>query len=299
MAIVTLRFRLFEREPSLRVAGAAIAVGTLVVVVDTIAFRLADNGSIAVAAATVAAGAFVLGGREWLAARAAARERRAELVALGRFSAQMAHDVRNPLAALRGSVQLLKHDLAAPQAGLDRIEFVDLMAEQIARLERIVDTYGRLARVDLVRDRVSLNEIVRGVLRRESASPPDARIDVQEDFDEALPAPFVDRDMFATVVENLVRNAVEAMPAGGTLRVKTFRPAGAGEPVGLCVEDTGVGMDARTRERAFDDFFTTKATGTGLGLAFVQRIVEAHGGRVFLASEVGKGTTVQVVLPQT
>ena len=100
------------------------------------------------------------------------------------------------------------------------------------------------------------------------------------------------------MVENLVRNAVEAMPAGGTLRVRTFRAErDARAPIGLAVEDTGHGMHARTRERAFDDFFTTKTTGSGLGLAFVRRIVHAHGGRVSLASQPGQGTRVDVVLP--
>jgi signal transduction histidine kinase len=97
------------------------------------------------------------------------------------------------------------------------------------------------------------------------------------------------------VLENLVRNAMEAMPDGGTVTVRTAR-SGA-ESVLLSVADTGCGMDARTRERAFDDFFTTKALGSGLGLAFVRRVVEAHGGRVSLESEQGRGTLVSVRLP--
>ncbi len=91
-----------------------------------------------------------------------------------------------------------------------------------------------------------------------------------------------------------MRNALEAMPRGGVLTVRT-RTEDSG--VVLSVEDTGEGMNARTRERAFDDFYTTKTTGSGLGLAFVRRVVEAHGGRVTLTSHEGRGTTVTLRLP--
>ena len=118
---------------------------------------------------------------------------------------------------------------------------------------------------------------------------------------EGLPPCRADREMLSRVLENLVRNAMEAMPDGGTVTVRTARSGGgareAGASVVLSVEDTGCGMDARTRERAFDDFFTTKATGSGLGLAFVHRVVEAHGGQLSLESEQGRGTVVSVRLP--
>ena len=99
-------------------------------------------------------------------------------------------------------------------------------------------------------------------------------------------------------LENLVRNALEAMPDGGTLVVRTERAASTDATgVVISVEDAGAGMDARTRERAFDDFYTTKATGSGLGLAFVRRVAEAHGGEVSLTSRVGVGTVVRMRLP--
>jgi signal transduction histidine kinase len=104
--------------------------------------------------------------------------------------------------------------------------------------------------------------------------------------------------MLERVLENLVRNAVEAMPDGGTVVVRTMRSgSGATDAVAFSVRDTGIGMDARTRERAFDDFFTTKPHGSGLGLAFTHRVVEAHRGQMSLESEQGRGTLVCVRLP--
>ena len=113
-----------------------------------------------------------------------------------------------------------------------------------------------------------------------------------------MPECDADADLVGGALENLVRNAVEAMPDGGTLRIVT-RAERAGEQTDLVlsVEDTGVGMDARRAERAFDDFFTTKPTGTGLGLAFVRRVALAHGGTASLTSDVGKGTRVELRLP--
>jgi signal transduction histidine kinase len=91
-----------------------------------------------------------------------------------------------------------------------------------------------------------------------------------------------------------VRNAFEAMPGGGEVIVRTGRAA---EALVLSVEDNGPGMDARTRERAFDDFFTTKASGSGLGLAFVRRVTEAHGGEATIDGAAGRGTVVHLRLP--
>jgi two-component system sensor histidine kinase HydH len=103
----------------------------------------------------------------------------------------------------------------------------------------------------------------------------------------------------ASALENIVRNACEAMPGGGALRVRTRvdAPAAGQTTVVVQVEDTGEGMDARRAEQAFEDFFTTKATGSGLGLAFVRRVALAHGGNVSLASRPGEGTVVELRLP--
>jgi signal transduction histidine kinase len=103
----------------------------------------------------------------------------------------------------------------------------------------------------------------------------------------------------AGALENLVRNAFEAMPKGGTVTVRTGREGAETEDPRVFVEvqDTGDGMDARTRERAFDDFFTTKPRGTGHGLAFVRRVMDAHGGDFALTSKEGWGTVIRLFFP--
>jgi signal transduction histidine kinase len=102
-------------------------------------------------------------------------------------------------------------------------------------------------------------------------------------------------------VSNLVLNAAQAMPAGGTICVSAaFEPAPGDvrrRAVAICVEDTGVGIDPALRERVFEPFFTTRARGTGLGLVVVRRIVEAHNGRISVDSEPGRGTNFKIVLP--
>jgi signal transduction histidine kinase len=126
-------------------------------------------------------------------------------------------------------------------------------------------------------------------------------IAVKADLAADLPVCSMDRDLIAGALENLLQNAFEATPRAATPGTVTVRTALARsrptQGVLLSVEDGGNGMSARTRERALDDFFTTKATGSGLGLAFVRRVAEAHGGDVSLVSKEGAGTIVRLFLP--
>ena len=111
-----------------------------------------------------------------------------------------------------------------------------------------------------------------------------------------LPACALDADLMAAALDNLLRNACEAMPQGGTVTLRTELRE---DRVGVVVEDSGVGMHAREIERATDEFYTTKATGSGLGLSFVQRVARAHGGELSIASVPGKGTRATIFIPIT
>jgi two-component system, NtrC family, sensor histidine kinase HydH len=297
LSVVALRFRLLERDLSLRAVGYALGLTGVAAIVALIVLRtLGENGAVVLLGSTTLSLALLAAGRQWLAETAIRRERQAHLATLGRFGAQISHDLKNPLAALKGAAQLLAEDIARPAPGLDRIAFVRLMLDQIARLEGLVDVYGRLARVEPVRTPIDLNEVARGVLAFQSLVVEGIAVNV--DLGGDLPLCRADRDLVARVIENVVRNAFEAMPGGGAVTIRTAAERLRGkERIVLSVADTGGGMDARTRERAFDDFFTTKALGSGLGLAFVRRIVEAHGGDVSLESTLGRGTVVSVRLP--
>lgn len=297
MAAAALRFRLLERQVTSMALVYSVALAALGVLAYLAVFRAfgANLGVLALATGTVTLALFAAA-RQSLAQAAAHRERLGYLATLGRFSAQMAHDLRNPLAALRGAVQYLQGEWSQGRTGPEQREFLELLVDQVDRVHAVVDRYQRLGRIDPSRAPVAVNDLVRGVLALEpfAAAP---SVSIRGELADGLPACAIDRDLIAGAVENLVRNALEAMPGGGQVTVRTARSDGAGDGVSVRVEDTGVGMDARTRERAFDDFFTTKATGSGMGLSFVRRIVEAHGGTVTLDTAPGRGTAVTVVLP--
>jgi len=299
LSVVALRFRLFDRDESLRAIGYLLACAGMSTLAALVVFRyLGAHIALFVLGAGTVTLALVATSRRWLVEGAERRARRNQLTTLGRFTAQMAHDLKNPMAALKGAAQLLREDFLRATPGIDRIRFVDLMLEQIERVGGILDVYGRLAHVEPSRRSVDLNELVRAVLAAQSLASDN--VAVRADLADALSPCSVDEAMLARVMENLVRNALEAMPEGGTVVVRTT-PVGEGHAPGveLSVEDTGCGMDARTRERAFDDFFTTKPRGSGLGLPFVHRAVEAHGGQVTLSSEPGRGTVVRIRLPSS
>jgi signal transduction histidine kinase len=260
----------------------------------TVVRTLGTEKAMAVVAVTIALGALYAVVREGVGAREVAKERGEALATLGRFSQQMAHDLKNPLAALKGALQFLKEEERQGRSLADHAEFLDLMLEQVGRLQRVVDQYQRMAKVEPVRAPASLNDVVREVLALQPfAASATTRVDA--DLGASLPECDLDRDLVARAIENLVQNAFEAMPGGGTVGVRTAR--GESSKVTLSVEDSGCGMDVRQIERAFDEFYTTKAQGSGLGLAFVRRVVDAHGGAIRLTSEVGRGTTVRIEFP--
>src|SRR5262249_11217905 len=159
-------------------------------------------------------------------------------------------------------------------------ELVDLMLDEIDRMERVVDTYGKLARVEVVRAALDVNDLVRAVARAHALAPA-SRVSLRTELADELPIFSGDRDLLTSALDNVVRNAVEALRSGGAVVVRTSCET---SDVIVAIEDDGVGMDEPTRERAFEDFFTTKPTGSGLGLAFVRRVVQAHEGEVSLTS---------------
>ncbi|HZI10759.1 MAG TPA: ATP-binding protein [Myxococcus sp.] len=295
MGLVALRFGLFGRDggaPRMALHAAGVVGGGVLAYLAV--FRLfAEQAAPLVVCTAAVTLSLVAATRRGVTAFVTRRERMERLATLGRFSAQMAHDLKNPIAAMKGAAQYLKEEHARGRSWDDQGEFLDLLLEQVERLDRVVDTYQRLARVEPLPRPVDLGRLVEGVLSLQAFASP-GQVVIRRELTAGLPPCAGDEDLLANALENLVRNACEAMPKGGTLTVRTLRD---GADVAVEVEDTGEGMDARTRERAFDDFFTTKASGSGLGLAFVRRVVEAHGGQVALTSREGHGTVVRLRLP--
>lgn len=215
-----------------------------------------------------------------------------ESATLGRFAQQMAHDVRNPLAAIHGAAQFLLEEQDQGRPLEPHREFIALILDRAERLERVIADYQRMGRVETQLSEEDVNELVREALASHRASGSDLKIELA--LADESPICSIDRDLFVHALENLVRNAAEAMEGDGTLSAVTER---RGRSVLIKISDDGPGMDPRSAERAFDAFYTTKAGGTGLGLAFVARVVEAHGGTARMDSRVGEGTTVELELP--
>jgi signal transduction histidine kinase len=237
--------------------------------------------------------------------RAYARvKERDRLAALGAMAAGLAHEVKNPLGAIKGAAQLLA------EGGQDRSvaddEFVGIILEEVDRLDRVVSSI-----LDYARPRST--EVppidVNGALRRTMqilAPAHDEALELQVDLDDDLPPVCIDPEQLRQVLMNLVTNAVQAMGGRGRLSVSTgyrprARPTGAIAAehgvVEVRVADTGPGISAKVLKNLFVPFFTTKTTGTGLGLAISQRIVQSAGGMIDVQTSAGIGTTFTIVLP--
>ena len=298
MAVVTLRLRLFGPVVSRGEAVAAAVLAALAMVAYLGVFRLfGTNWTVLVVATTALTFALLAVVRVLVTSAGLERSRLRELSTLGSFSAQLAHDLKNPLAALKGAAQFLKEERIQGRSLDDNAEFIDLMADQVERLESVIEHYQKWSRVEPVLGVVDVNHLVSGVLGLQVFAT-SASVRIVRELEADLPACTADRDLLVRVLTNLVQNGFEAMPESGVLTVRTARwDRGQTSGVRIIVEDSGHGMDARTRERAFDDFYTTKAGGTGLGLAFVRRVLVAHGGEATLTSRVGRGTAVLLWLP--
>lgn len=292
LAALAFRLELLEGVRGIVLVNA-VAIVALVVLLHLIVVSIAPGSLMLTAtlgvAVTVAALATL---RPVALALAEDRDRTKRLVTMGRFSAQMAHDLRNPLAAIRGAAQFLAEEKKRGGSLDEHAAFVELILEQTDRLGKVVSDYQRLGRAEAVRSVVDVVPLLR---RLESgarvSSPGDAvTVEAPERLEHAL-----DEDLVTQALENLIRNAREAGEEGpGAIEIVARK---TGRILELAVRDHGAGMDARTKERALDEFFTTKATGSGLGLAFVSRVAEAHGGTVSIESTPGKGTTVTMHLP--
>jgi len=292
------RERLLVTELTLESAATAVALAAASVMAYFALFRLAaSHGALLVLGLALITVALMAVIRQLARTSAARRAHTMELATFGRPSAQMAHDFKNPLAALQGAAEFIKEDLRREGTGTQREAFVGLMLEQIRRLGETIDAYQRLARVEPLLGKIELNGMVREVLALEGLAA-GKRISLHAELAEGLPSCSADGRLLANALQNLIRNACEAIAGNGSITVRTGFPRPSEPPgVVVSVEDTGVGMDARTREHAFDEFFTTKPTGSGLGLSFVRRVVEAHGGLVSIASQQGRGTVVRIRLP--
>jgi two-component system, NtrC family, sensor histidine kinase PilS len=224
------------------------------------------------------------------------------LAAIGRLAAGLAHEIRNPIGSIRGSVEVLRGSLD-PQ-GDDR-RLMDIVLRESDRLDAIIRDFLQFSRPPhLVRVPTDvsamLDEILLMLSNQGGVQGTDApRLQIRRDVAEPPAKADVDPAQMRQALWNLCLNAVEAMPQGGELRVgvRTITPESGRTLLEITVEDTGVGIAAAELTQVFEPFFTTKPQGTGLGLAIAHRIVEDHGGEMRVQSEPWRGSRFIISLP--
>jgi two-component system, NtrC family, sensor histidine kinase PilS len=220
--------------------------------------------------------------------------RQERLSAVGRVAAGIAHEIRNPLAAMRGSIQVLQSEMQADPA---QAELMEIVLRESDRLNRIITdflTYARPRRFSLAE--TDLREPLRETfaLLRHSPEVVDGHA-LEEDLPEETLMALVDAEGIKQVFWNLARNALKAMPDGGTLRA-AMRPVGE-RAIRITFIDTGRGMSPSQVERLFEPFSSSTTGGTGLGLSIVYQIIRDHGGTINVRSREGDGTTITIELP--
>lgn len=223
------------------------------------------------------------------------RLRRSErLAAVGELAASIAHEIRNPLTILNGSLQLLPHRLDDPQFLSD---FARIASAELARVNSTVEALLSFARFATPRMApVDLSEVLRRTADLMRAYAERHRVAIDEHYAADLPTVRGDSEHLQQAFLNLLLNAIQAMPDGGTLTLKTAHAPGS-HLVTATVADTGCGIRPEDRERVFNVFYSTKPGGTGLGLPLVHRIIDEHGGFIEFDSAPGEGTTFVVSLP--
>jgi two-component system sensor histidine kinase PilS (NtrC family) len=229
-------------------------------------------------------------------------EKADRLAAIGELSARIAHEIKNPLASISGSVQLISLDDRI--AGADK-KLLEIIVRETERLNNLINDFLAYARPSQpMKIPVQLRHLIMDMTAILAADPRFNNVIIQNNCQERLTLS-VDRDQIRQVFWNLLLNAAEAMHAGGTIKIDAMVGKDGEEVVSqedkakIVIADNGSGMTMNNVKRVFEPFFTTKSGGTGLGLATVYRIIESHGGTIFVESAVGLGTTFTMFLPVT
>jgi signal transduction histidine kinase len=228
-------------------------------------------------------------------ARALARQER--LAAMGHLAAGVAHEVRNPLNAIGIGVQRLQGEFSPVEGEAEFNHLCTVIRGEVARLNTIVQDFLQLARVPaLQRESVAVAALLDEVASLMETEANAHQLHLTFQVPEGLPPLIVDRQQLKQALINLLLNAIQATPAGGSVRVTA---EAEGEALRIAIMDSGSGIAPDLMDRIFDPYFSTKPDGTGLGLPIALRIIQAHGGTLDISSALDRGTTVAVRLPRT
>ncbi len=219
------------------------------------------------------------------------------MATVGRLSLKVAHEVRNPIAAIQLNAEMLG-DIVRERPEPEMTEAASLVGaihEQVTALDALTEEYLAFARFPRPQfEEDSVNEMMAALVEFVRPLATRQGISVHLTTDHAVPSMAVDRSLLRQAVLNLMKNGLEALSKGGTLTVTTRR---LDENVEIAVSDTGTGITPEVGRRLFEQFFTTKPQGTGLGLSITRQIVEEHGGQLRWASTPGAGATFTISLP--
>ncbi len=217
-----------------------------------------------------------------------------KLAAMGRLTSQIAHELNNPIYGIMNTLELLKTEIP-PES--KRRKILELSLSETQRLAEMLRSMLSFSKPEEEKRKlIKINELVEGILLVMDKQMKESNIKVETYFDEGIPEVMASTNQMRQVMLNLLKNAREAMPKGGTLTVRTSRED---NKVLIHIQDTGVGIAGEIRAKIFEAFFTTKqkVKGVGLGLSVCYGIVKDHGGEIKVESEVSKGTTFTIHLP--
>ncbi|MFC1502472.1 nitrogen regulation protein NR(II) [bacterium] len=217
-----------------------------------------------------------------------------KLAALGRMGASIVHEIRNPLSSIKmGLTTVMK------RADLVEKDYrcLELAAGEVSNLERILrDLLDFSKPQSLQFKEQDVNKVLDTVLNQMDEDLKQSKISLQRELCQTLPFVRVDMDRLSQVFINIVLNAKQAMPEGGTLRVSTALDT-AKRIISIDIADSGIGMNQETLEKIVNPFFSTREEGTGLGLTISEKIVDAHGGKIHIKSKLHQGTSISIELP--
>lgn len=216
---------------------------------------------------------------------------------IAQLAGALAHEIKNPLSVIRMNVDLLAedHDGESPPDQRRTADKIKVLQEQCERLQNLLDDFLKFARLRQLELRAgNLNTQVERVLNMFAPQAAANEVDIVLYLDADLPSIQLDEQTLDSALFNLVKNSMEALPKGGRLEVRT-RLTRYG--VALDLIDTGCGMDRETLIHMFDAFYSTKYSGSGLGLPTAKKVIEAHHGKIYVQSEVDRGTQITLEFP--
>ncbi|MFH1690821.1 MAG: ATP-binding protein [Candidatus Eisenbacteria bacterium] len=215
-----------------------------------------------------------------------------QMTGIGHMAANVAHEIRNPLIAVGGFARQLHEALDADDP---KREYTGIILEEVTRLEQILREQLTLERhLQPVLAPVEINQIIKDVRKLLSHGMLSSRIRLIGSLADGLPVTMGDANQLKQVFLNVISNSIQSMPDGGTIEISSEQ---SGQTIVVTVHDNGPGIPKEIMSKLFVPFFTTRKAGSGLGMAVTRRIMENHGGSVSVDSEMGKGTTVSLLIP--